>query len=418
MRRTASVVLILYAFGSGQAQPPPARQNLSNAERVENWKEDLRFFSATLHGTFIPGEKKLPGQKDLAKVYPRLEADLATLENDIPSLRNGLIGWRLEQILARAHIAHNTMYPDDSERLPLDIQWLDEGPVVIAAAAEYKSAILSRVVRVGGLDAEAFLSRISPYLSYETETWRRALAGVLMPRRLLLSLAGVVKEDKVELTLEGTQGQFAQVFPFVPGQTRLTRLWEANNIPPLLANSHPEEAFYWRQYLPDSDTLYVQYRQCANDPKLKFAEFATQTFAEIDMRKLKRVIVDLRFNGGGNSTILEPLTKGLAARRPTIGVPFVLIDSLTFSSGVWAARDLRTKAKARLFGRPTGGLQGGYGEAPSRKLPHSQLSFQWTIKRFPMPEEPVNPDVQVALTRADLRTGRDPVLEAAIAAPR
>jgi len=81
------------------------------------------------------------------------------------------------------------------------------------------------------------------------------------------------------------------------------------------------------------------------------------------------------------------------------------------------ANELREKTKARLMGTQTGGLLGGYGEAPSRKLPHSQLGMQWTIKHFPTPE-PVSPDVRVVPTAADLRAGRDPVLEAAIAAAR
>jgi C-terminal processing protease CtpA/Prc len=115
--------------------------------------------------------------------------------------------------------------------------------------------------------------------------------------------------------------------------------------------------------------------------------------------------------------VINPLIAGLASRRKSIGAPLVLIGPDTFSSGVWAAQDLRKKAKARLVGTTTGGLLGGYGEAPSRRLPYSRLSMQWTIKYFPSPE-PVHPDITVIATAADLRAGRDPVLDAAIAAAR
>jgi hypothetical protein len=412
------LVILLGGFRWVQAQQPPAEQSLTNAERVENWKEDLRFFSATLHGTPIPGEKKLPGQKDLAKVYPSLDADLAALEAELPDLRNGVIGWRLARILASAHIAHNSMSPADSQILPLSFEWLDDGPVVTGATAEFKNAIGSRVIKVGSLGSEAFLETISPYLSYETEAWRHSMAAWLMTHRLLLGLAKVVQDDKVEFTLEGAGGSFILAVAFVGPQTRLISLREASDLPALFINSHPDQEFYWRQFLPDSETLYVQYRQCADDPNLKFADFAAQTLAEIDMRKPRRVIVDLRTNLGGNSAILNPLTAGLASRRKDIGVPFVLIGPYTFSSGVLAAKDLRQKAKARLVGGPTGGLQGGYGEAPARKLPHSQLTMQWTISYFPLPAKPVSPDLRVVFTAPDLRVGRDPVLEAAIAAPR
>lgn len=55
------------------------------------------------------------------------------------------------------------------------------------------------------------------------------------------------------------------------------------------------------------------------------------------------------------------------------------------------------------------------GESSSRKLPHSQLGMQWTIKYLPSPE-PVGPDITVSASAAELRAGRDPVLAAAIAA--
>jgi C-terminal processing protease CtpA/Prc len=188
-------------------------------------------------------------------------------------------------------------------------------------------------------------------------------------------------------------------------------------LPVYFTNSHPEQRYYWRQYLPESKTLYVQYRQCADDPKLKFADFAAMTLAEIDESKPRRVVVDLRFNSGGNSRVLKPLTNALVSRSKVIGAPYVLIGPFTFSSAVMAARELRDDAKARLVGTPTGGLLGGYGEVISRKLPHSQLGFQWTIKYFSKPE-PIRPDILIDMAAADRRVGRDPVLDAAIAAPR
>jgi hypothetical protein len=289
--------------------------------------------------------------------------------------------------------------------------------VVTAASTEYQSAIGSRLLKVGNLSTEAFLEGVSPYLSYETDGWRRARAAFVLRNRSLLELLNLVEDGRVRLTLEGSNGSIFLDVPFTAAQTPLITFQKALGLPVYLVNSHPGDRFYWRQFLPETKTLYVQYRQCADDPKLKFSDFAAQTLAEIDASKASRVIVDLRFNGGGNSRVLNPLTAALASRLKTIGSPIVLIGPFTFSSGVMAARELRDKAKARLVGTPTGGLLGGYGESPFRKLPHSQLGMQWTIKYFPNPE-PVRPDVTVIMTAADLRAGRDPVLDAAIAAPR
>lgn len=408
MRRI--VIFLLLCFAG-----LPAQQTISNPDRVERWKEDLRFLSLTLHGTPVPGEKKLPGQKDFAKLYPHFDADITALEADLPNVRNGAIYWRLAKIMAGAHVAHNMLIPGDPQMLPLLFEWMDEGPVVIAANADFKATVGTRVVKIGNLTSAEFLTIVSPYISYETEGWQRSLAGTVMRRRALLELLGLVQDDNVALTFEGANGQTTVAVPFAPAEAKLIPFEEALGFPVLFVRS--QTGYYWRQYLADRQTLYIQYNRCADDPNLKFSDFTAQTLAIIDESKPQRVIVDLRFNQGGNSQIIGPLTSGLASRRKIIGTPFVLIGANTFSSGVWAARDLRLKAKAHLVGTPTGGLYGGYGESPSRVLPYSKLGFQWTIKRFGSPE-PERPGITAMMTAADLRMGRDPVLAAAIEAPR
>jgi hypothetical protein len=409
MRR---VVALLFLCAAGWVD---AQQQISNAERVENWKADLRFFADTLRGNPIPGEKSLSGQKDFAKLYPHFDADLAALEADLPNLRNGAIYWRLAKIYSSAHVAHNSIFPSDPQMLPLAFEWVEDGPVVTAASSEYRSVIGTRLLSIGGLSSPEFLEAVSPYLAYETEGWRRVLAVAAMRRRALLELLDRVQDGKVNLTFEGSNGAVAIAVSFAPSDTSLVSLWEARNLPAPLVEG--QQGYYWRQLLADSQTLYIQYNVCADDPKLKFSDFVSQTFAVVDESKPRRVVVDLRFNRGGNSAIVKPLTTGLASRRKTIGTPLILIGPQTFSSGVWAARDLRDKANGRLVGTATGGLVGGYGEAPGRKFPHFQLGMQWTTKYFPHPE-PVSPDIKVVTTAEDLRVGRDPVLEAAIGAPR
>jgi hypothetical protein len=315
MRRTIATVLSLLAcLGWSQARQPAAQQSISNAERVENWKKDLSFFAATLHGTAIPGEKDLPGQKDFVKVYPHFDADFATLEAELTNLRNGAISWRLARILASAHIGHNSMVPGDPQLLPLAFEWLDEGPVVTSASTDFRTAIGTRLLIVGGLNPAAFLDAVSLYLAYETEDWHRLLAGVVLQQRALLELLNLAQDGKIRLTLEGSSGPIVLDVPFIPAQTQLISLREAFRLPVSLASSRPEQRYYWRQFLAESQTLYVQYRQCADDPKLKFADFAAQTLAEIDASKARRVIVDVRLNQGGNDRILRPLTDGLASR--------------------------------------------------------------------------------------------------------
>ena len=74
--------------------------------------------------------------------------------------------------------------------------------------------------------------------------------------------------------------------------------------------------YYGYEYLEDTHTLYIQYNRCAEDPNESFASFTNKLFTFADAHPVQRVIVDLRFNGGGNSSVVQPLLDGLKA-RPT-----------------------------------------------------------------------------------------------------
>jgi len=63
---------------------------------------------------------------------------------------------------------------------------------------------------------------------------------------------------------------------------------------------HPD-LYYWFEYLPDSKTLYFNYRRCEDMKDQPFVEFNRRLFSFIDSHKVERLIIDLRDNSGGNS---------------------------------------------------------------------------------------------------------------------
>lgn len=153
----------------------------------------------------------------------------------------------------------------------------------------------------------------------------------------------------------------------------------------------------------------------------------------------KGFILDVRGNGGG----LGGLAPGVAAwfldkqnylgtmhaptgplklvayPRPTVyrGPVALLMDGLSASTSEFLAAGLKDLGRARLFGETTPGAA-----LPSmiELLPCGDR-FQYAIADYvslsgaTIEGRGVTPDVQVPLTRAELRQGRDPVLEAAIA---
>jgi C-terminal processing protease CtpA/Prc len=139
--------------------------------------------------------------------------------------------------------------------------------------------------------------------------------------------------------------------------------------------------------------------------------------ADIDAHAVDRVVLDIRTNSGGNSSVIAPLTAGLKARPTLRSRIFVLIGPETFSSGQLAAWEFRRQLGATLVGEPSGEALNSYGEVKVFTLPHSQLRVQYSTKYFRLGKDDLlDPQIRVAATLEDVLAGRDPVLDAALAA--
>jgi hypothetical protein len=137
--------------------------------------------------------------------------------------------------------------------------------------------------------------------------------------------------------------------------------------------------------------------------------------------KVRRVIVDVRLNGGGDNTTYGSLIGAL--RDPAInrrGELVLLTGRVTFSAAGNFAAEVKAATRARIVGEPAGGSPHNYGDSVAVELP----SLGWTVYVPPQYVEvlgrkderaELRPDVRVVPTSADHFVGRDPVLARALA---
>jgi hypothetical protein len=412
------------------AVAPVQAQTVSASDREIRWHQDLQFFvdhlSAPGHTVDLKRGMITRGQIDFAKLYPpaTFDATLAILRPQIPQLSDDEIALSLMRLVASAHVAHNEVFLPEggcTACLPLGFTWYSDGLAVTSAAPEYANALGARVVKIGDETPEQLLEKLAPYIAHENDVrLRHAATGYLRIKAVLGHFELLSPDGRLPLTLQKTgQQPYSVTVAFAGPQSKLEGISEALHLRTPLFASHPG-VYYWYQYLADSQTLYIQYNRCENDPRQPFAEFARQALAETDAHPVRRVVIDLRQNGGGNSRILGPLRSGLAERAKSVGHFYVLIGPRTFSSALDNALELRQSLQAMLVGEPTGGSPNGYGETKEFVLPNSKLTVQYTTKYFGRKDaapSSLQPQVLVLRTFADVLAGRDPALEAAIAAP-
>jgi hypothetical protein len=405
----------------GDRSAPSGLIQASDRSRVDAWREDLAFFAQRFASV----------QRDFSRLYPgnRFSAGIESLTRAIPTATDADLVLALMRTVASARVAHTlvqfpTAGPLAFHRLPLGFQWFSDGLAVTAATEPYRDAIGLRVASIGTMAAEDVKSAVARYISYENEGWLRQQSQSLMLAEELLRTLGLVDPDgRVTLTLARADGSTVNLrvaaVPWADTAPLITVV-QARQIPPGPARLQPNR-YYRYELLPEARAIYVRYSRCAEDPQQPFAAFTAAMFDNADREPaaVGRVVIDLRANGGGDSSIIRPLLGGLRA-RPSLssrGRLYALVGPATFSSGLLAAVALKKDLKAILVGEPPGEKPNSYGEARPLTLPHSGLIVQYSTKFFRLvPGDPTtyDPDVAVGRTIADLVAGRDPVLDAAL----
>jgi hypothetical protein len=70
---------------------------------------------------------------------------------------------------------------------------------------------------------------------------------------------------------------------------------------------------YWFEYLPAADLVYFQYNAVRDHPAERFAAFCDRLFGFIEDRRPGRLVIDIRWNGGGNTFLSQTLLHHLIA---------------------------------------------------------------------------------------------------------
>jgi C-terminal processing protease CtpA/Prc len=129
---------------------------------------------------------------------------------------------------------------------------------------------------------------------------------------------------------------------------------------------------------------------------------------------VRRVVVDVRLNGGGNNGTYGELLDVLA--QPAISRKLVLLTGRqTFSAAGNFVADVARATRAKIVGELAGGAPSQWGDATELTFPLVGLVVRVaTVYHDYGPASAVRPDVEVEPTAAQFLAGQDPVLEAAI----
>lgn len=417
MKTIFSVLAWLIVWSSLAAAQDGWRLSESHAaERDKLWRADLKQLT-----------------DDLPKLHKNLffkskEADFkkaaAALDANIPKWTDEQVLVEFSKLVASAGDAHtalqiNTARPE-IRYYPFQFAQFTDGMFVIAAAAN-KEVIGSKISKIDGTPVDKVMEMVATVFPHENDATISSWGPSYMGMVEVLSGLGIVKDvTKAKFTFTGPDGKNIEIeaAPATPETLKQFASWLDIKKSPRPFRSKKQGA-YWTDLIPGTKILYIQYNQCADFGDMPMAKFAAKIGEFFDQLAIEKVVVDLRFNGGGNSEVARPLidiiknNKKLNAK----GNLFVLIGRRTFSSAMINAHQFRAETAATLVGEPTSQKPNSYGEVRSFILKNSGLKIFYSTKLFKFIEtdDPsLMPDVTIEFSSADFADGKDPVLDAVV----
>lgn len=342
-------------------EPPPA---------VPDYRGDL----ATLRDRYVQESRTFTDETRQAALdlVASLEARAGTL-----TPAEFLLG--VAQVAALADNGHDGWHPGHgawlpARRSPIRYFWFPDALVVARAAPDRQDLVGARVAALDGRPIEEIFGRLRT-LAGGPDNYRRWNLNIFLERAELLHALGIARSpDRYVLSLVLRDGTAAtREIAMIP------REQAAPGAQPyrLLAGAPygqevelgwrgiadvPDDPLYLRvpdrlfrvEELPHLAAAYIQFRSHYGTDEEPIERFLQEAAAKIVQLKPRNLVVDLRFDGGGDISKTTEFFDGLAARVP--GRIYVIVSRLTFSAGIVAAALVEMSAPARvtIVGEPVG----------------------------------------------------------------
>jgi len=450
------LVVLLIGAGGGFAlcllhkfNPDPPRNHFPiPANALEAQRQDIEQFSRLLAMDRACSPAACAETK---RQIARLKAERAPLDS-------GTFRVALMRIAALADNGHTSI--DDKEDswpnyVPLRVMWFADGLYVLRAKSAYADLLGARVDTIDGRGTLEVLAALKQ-LHGGADGWRRIHAALYIQSPAILYGAGLgSRSDQTTWTLRLPNGTettrtLAGEAPDVSEPHSLMTRW----LSPQRMKGEPRSwralfsadadlplslrdfnATLRRAWIDHGCTLLIQLKAIQDADDLRIRDFLKATTDEMGAHPPCHIILDMRFNTGGDYTKAARFASHLPALMPPSGRIFILTGPQTFSAAITTMAFVKQAAGSRavILGEPLGDRLAFYGEGNTGCLPHAKLCVHyatgmhdyahpcndwhkcyWLNWLFPVQVRSLEPDETIEMTFADYSARRDPVFERAV----
>jgi hypothetical protein len=405
--------------------------------REEAWRQDLD----AMLSRFLPYDRSFD---DAART--KFRRRIRELGDSVARRSDSELMVELARAVALGRNAHTRLYlvrnRTEVRRLPIRVWWFRDGLYVVRATEEYKDLLGCRVEKIGGMTVAAAAKQVDG-IKAGNASWQRYMGAYLLTSpEILVGCHIIADAERVPFEVRRAGSELRRdiiPLPLRKNSAPLESWWDLSPFSkgsgdtPLCALD-PERAplylrkpdvHYWFEYLPQHRILYFQYNRSQELPTgPSLSDFGRELLAVAGRSDVEALVVDLRFNTGGNLYLATPLMKGLREELAKKKV-FVITGRATFSAGISHAAQWKEWG-AKIVGEHPGDELDLWGEGGNLELPNSRLTVHYSngfhsySKReyperqpyfFNLGVDTLAPDFPAEPTWADYAGGKDPAMD-------
>lgn len=342
------------------------------------------------------------------------------------------------RIVALADNGHTALFPAQwtlrYPRSPVRLGLFSDGLYVIASNPEHAGAIGKRVVAINGRSWQEVRAIYSAFQG-GTEGFKNEFVTYFFETPAILAAAGI-GDDPTKLRLRLADGTILTIEPQpapLEGEAAMLGVPMLRDAASLVKGPLPlylrnGEQLYDFTELPNLEAAYIRLDAIGGSGLERFLE---QSLERLRQTSFRNIILDLRFNMGGDLNRARDFAQTLPSLARG-GHVYAITSSRTFSAAISTIGYLKQagSSKVRIVGQPVGDRLEFWAEGGHLSLPglgamilHATERHNYRtgcpeadchapIRQFPIHVDSIAPDLPVLLTFPDFVAGRDPALEA------
>lgn len=358
----------------------------------------------------------------------------------LPGLTDHQVKLEMARIVALIRDGHTVLFVGTGSPtvtiFPMRAAWFSDGLHVTGAHQSLSEIVGTRIVSIEGRPPQELQEELRPYITHANDQLlQRASRDFLLLPQILHAMGFSGSPDEAIFRFERPDGsQFDQLVtdsrpshpnerevflapqPYADHSQWLPSLDVPRAALPLYARN--PDAHYWMEWLPQPEALYVQQNRARNASAQSFDDFWDDVLAALDENNAQRLVLDLRFNSGGDLNIAKDEMRSLSGHRlDRRGGIFVLTGPKTFSAAIANTTHILDATAAIQVGEEPGDILDSYNNTDSFFLPDSGIEISYGEEHQLYPDrlrERLIPELPAPMSFADYSAGRDPALEAAL----